>query len=241
MEFLSKPSSLSKESINDKLLQALYSFLAGKSLNTSKCYKQAIQAFIDELGGKPKNILMVDSFLITKYKETLLENNSISTVANRLSALSAMYQYLMRLGLINSNPVRLIDRDDLRVNPYEHAKKISVDQFNSILEIIPDTLIGVRDRAIFLMICINGLRRASIINLLGSDIEFMDGKVFFRTKLKGGKSDRKEMPLPIWNAVLLYLQMDGRVIENYTPIFLPTRDSGDYLLAYYGRNTNQLA
>jgi integrase len=115
------------------------------------------------------------------------------------------------------------------------SRKLSVEQFNDILKEIPYTLAGVRNRAIFMMICINGLRRSSVLNLKGSDIEYKGNKVFFRTILKGGKSVSKEIPKPVWEAIQCYLKADGREVDENTPIFMPTRNTGDFLLEYYGR------
>lgn len=173
--------------------------------------------------------------MVIAFKQKLLKSHSVATVANRLAALSALSTYLIRQGLTEKNPFTLIDRDDLKVNPYAQAKKISPEQFRSILAVIPGTLVGKRDRAIFLMICLSGLRRSSVLNLSGADIEFRESKVFFKTALKGGKFTTKEIPAPVWDAILGYLEADGREIGRDTPIFMPTRASGDYLLKFHGR------
>jgi integrase/recombinase XerC len=218
------------------VMAALYTFVNGKTVNTRRSYKKAIQAFIDFIGGNPENILKVEPIMVITFKQQLQKDHSTATVANRLAAMSALYTYLIRQGLTDRNPITLIDRDDLKVNAYERAKKIAPEEFRSILEVVPsDTLIGKRDRAIFLMICLSGLRRSSILNLKGSDIEIRGSKVFFKTSLKGGKFAVKEIPTPVWEAIQAYMTANGRDIEDDIPIFIPTRTSGDYLLKFYGR------
>jgi site-specific recombinase XerD len=220
----------------DGVMAALYTFINGKTVNTRRSYKKAIQGFIDFIGGNQENLMKVEPIMVIAYKQQLQKEHSTATVANRLAALSAMYTYLIRLSLTDKNPITLIDRDDLKVNAYERAKKIAPEQFREILAVVPtDTLIGKRDRAIFLMICLSGLRRSSILNLKGNDIEIRGLKVYFKTALKGGKFSSKELPFPVWEAIQDYLKADKREVAGNMPIFMPTRNSGDYLLKFHSR------
>jgi len=230
-----KTESLINNPIDDKLLKVLYSFISGKSYNTGFTYRIGIQQFIDFLGGDHNNILDVEPFTIIQFKKYLLQNHSISTTASRLSAVSSMYRYLIKNEMIDKNPVLMIDRGDLKVNPYERSKTLSMDQFNRILRCIPATEVGVRDRIIFQMIYISGLRRSVILNLTGSDIHFVNEKVFYRVKLKGGSFTTKELPTPIWKQIQNYLESENRKLKDDQCIFLPTKDCGDHLLRYHER------
>ena len=232
---VNKREQLINNPTDDKLLRVLYSFISGKSHNTGFTYRIGIQQFIDFLGGDHNRILEVEPFTIIQYKKYLLEDHSISTTASRISAVSSMYRYLVKNDMIDKNPVLLIDRGDLKVNPYERSKTLSMDQFNRILRSIPDTRSGFRDRIIFQMIYVSGVRRSVILNLTGKDINFINEKVFYRVKLKGGSFTTKELPSPIWYQIKTYLESENRSLKDEECIFLPTKDCGEYLLGYHNR------
>lgn len=226
---------VSSRSVEDPLLRGLYSFIAGKSHYTAMSYRTAIQLYIDFLGGDVHQILNADGFTVTRFKQQLQKQHSDATVGQRLSAISSMYRYLLKNGIAKINPVSLIERGDVKINPYEHARPISIDQFNDVLDIIPDTLSGKRDRAVFVMLYLSGLRRSAVLNLTGKDISFANGKVYFNIKLKGGGNAKKEMPQPVWVLIAEYLNACNRELKDDECIFLPTTDAGDILLAYHGR------
>lgn len=220
---------------DDELLRVLYSFISGKSKYTARNYRVSIQQFIDFLGGDHHHLLTVEPFTIINFKNQLLKNHKVSTVATRLASISSLYKYLLLNGIIETNPVLMIDRGDLKVNPYENSKTLNMEEFNTILRSIPESKSGIRDRIIFQMIYISGLRRSSILNLMGKDITFSEGQVFFKVKLKGGSHSKKELPKPLWDQIQYYLECDNRKLENDECIFLPSTDSGVNLLEYYGR------
>jgi site-specific recombinase XerD len=219
----------------DPLLRGLYAFVAGKSHYTGRSYKTAIQMYIDFLGGDVHAIESADAFVVTRFKQHLQKQYSDATVGQRLSAISSMYRYLVKQQIMDHNPVLLIERGDVKVNPYEHARTITIEQFNDILINIPDTVAGKRDQAIFMMLYLSGLRRSSVLNLTGKDIQFAHGKVFFKTRLKGGRSATKELPQPVWVLIEDYLNAAGRTLQDDEAVFLPTTDAGDILIAYHGR------
>jgi integrase/recombinase XerC len=226
---------VSTRNTEDTLLRGLYSFIAGKSHYTAMSYRTAIQLYINYLGGDVHQILTADGFAVTRFKQHLQKQHSDATVGQRLSAISSMYRYLLKNGIAESNPVSMIERGDVKINPYEHARPITIDQFNDILDMIPDSIPGIRDRAIFVMLYLSGLRRSSVLNLTGKDITFANGKVYFSIKLKGGGFTKKELPQPVWALISEYLQMCNRELKDDECIFLPSTDTGDILLAFHGR------
>ena len=236
MELIDYTQTIVSSSVaDDPLLRGLYSFIAGKTHYTAMSYRTAIQLYIDFLGGEVHQILTADGFTVTRFKQHLQKQYSDATVGHRLSAISSMYRYLLKNGVAETNPVSLIERGDVKINPYEHARPITIDQFNDILDIIPDSISGKRDRAIFTMLYLSGLRRSAVLNLTGKDITSANGKVYFKITLKGGGSAKKEMPLPVWILITEYLATCNRELKDDECIFLPSSDAGDILLAYHGR------
>jgi integrase/recombinase XerD len=155
-------------------------------------------------------------------------------VAQRLSAISSYYAYLVKQGLHDHNPVDAVGRNDLDVNPYERAHKLPLAAFRRILDVIPeDTEIGARDRALLLFYVLCARRRSEVVGLRAQDLRIEPGKVTYRARLKGGATKWKELPPPVWEAIRHYLALAGRDPEGSDPIFTPTTDAGQYLREYY--------
>jgi integrase len=57
--------------------------------------------------------------------------------------------------------------------------------------------------------------------------------VTYRARLKGGKTKWKELPPPEWTAILQYLHVSRRQLEDETPVFTATVNNGEYLRRYY--------
>ena len=94
------------------------------------------------------------------------------------------------------NPVTSVPREDLEVSPYERSRKIAKEDFQKILrQIDPSTVVGARDRAMFLFYVLCARRRAEVVNLRGGDIrQNGGGRMVYHVRLKGGKRTHKELP-----------------------------------------------
>jgi len=67
------------------------------------------------------------------------------TIGARFARLSNDFRFLNRMGLVASNPCDMVERP--RQSPVP-ARGYSADDVKQILDVVPDTLIGRRDRAI---------------------------------------------------------------------------------------------
>lgn len=109
----------------------------------------------------------------------------------------------------------------------------SIPEMERFFSVIPtDTVIGLRDRAIFLMYFWTARRRREILDLCYGDIQrgiVMDdsgpreGWIYhFRGKRRKSIDDIAELPLPAKEAIDRYLEASGRLatIERDDPLFL---------------------
>lgn len=225
----------------DPYRAALATWLQGKPDNTRRSYAAALRDFMAFTAGKhPRNVTPLD---VAGWKEHMKARGCAdSTVAQRLSALSSYYGHLQRpqadgQPLHAYNPVAGVDRADVEVSPYEHARKLSAGDFQRILATIPtDTEGGARDRALFLFYVLCARRRREVLNLRGADLraDTTGGKVVYRVRLKGGHVKWKELPPPVWAAIKHYLDLAGRTLTDDAPVFVASVESGQYLKAYYG-------
>ncbi len=102
------------------------------------------------------------------------------------------------MGLVSSNPCDLVERPRQSPAP---ARGYSADEVRRILEVVPDTIQGRRDRAILLVFILTGRRRSEVMDLKASDISIEDSTVFYSYRGKGGKRGRRELPRPAWEAI----------------------------------------
>lgn len=120
------------------------------------------------------------------------------TIAARIACLSSYFRFLIRMGLVTSNPCDLVERPRTSPSP---ARGYSADEVKRILDVVPDTVRGRRDRAILLVFILTGRRRSEVMSMTAGDIEIEDSTVFYRYRGKGGKKGRRELLRPAWEAI----------------------------------------
>ena len=110
------------------------------------------------------------------------------------------------------NPADDVDRPRWSAGPRPPATEL-----RRLLEVLPDTDGGRRDRAIIITAVMTGLRRVEVLGLTRARIED-DGEVaFYVTRVKGGKERRRELPCPALDAIASYWQARGRSLDELPP------------------------
>ncbi len=114
---------------------------------------------------------------------------SSKSLQRELSAIRSFYNYLLKKHIISSNPA-----NHIRAPKQERKlpKVLDVDQVFGILETIPDSLLEIRDLAMFELFYSSGLRLSELANLNIKDIDFTDHSLRVRYG-KGGK--QRELPI----------------------------------------------
>lgn len=125
---------------------------------------------------------MINSFKEVDYKLLRLYLNwmfnkkySSKTVSRNLSSLRTFFKYLLKIGIIKTNPMVLIS------NPKEEKKLpiyLNYKQIESILD-IPDknTVIGLRDACILELLYSTGIRVGELVNIQINDIDFSQNRI----------------------------------------------------------------
>jgi integrase/recombinase XerC len=105
------------------------------------------------------------------------------SVQRRLSATRGFFHYLMREGVLKSNPA-------VDIRAPKAAKRLpgtlDADQLNQLLDIPPDDALAVRDRAIMELFYSSGLRLSELVGLDTADLDLPDRTV--RVLGKGSKT-----------------------------------------------------
>jgi site-specific recombinase XerD len=139
---------------------------------------------------------------------------SATTVGARIACLSSFYRFTIRMGLLTGNPCDALERP--RSVP-SVARGYSADEVRLPLAVVPDTVRGRRDRAILLVLVLTGRRRAEVINFKAGDLSLEDGTCFYAYRGKGGKTGRRELPRPAYEAIRATLADCGKDLGSIDP------------------------
>src|ERR1035437_3352160 len=148
--------------------QALYAILVEKgnrsgSRRTVESYSRMLWPFFADLGKTPDRVKPADVlawvFGIGKSGRT----PSATTVGARIACMSSFYRFLIRMGMMVSNPCDAIERPRAIQSV---ARGYGANEVRQLLAVVPENPVaGRRDRAILLTLVLTGRRRAEVIGL----------------------------------------------------------------------------
>ena len=200
--------------------RALYAFLAEKerrsgSRRTVESYSRMLQDFFGRLGKTPDAVTSQDVFVYAHGIGRSGREPSSVTVAARAACVSSFYRFLMRMGSASANPCDVLERPKSMTGP---PRGLSGDEVRRLLEVIPATPAGLRDRAIVLTLVLTGRRRSEVLGLTAGDLSREGGVVYYTYRGKGGKRGRREMPRPAYEATVGALAAADKRLEEMSPV-----------------------
>jgi integrase/recombinase XerC len=199
--------------------QALYGFLVEKgnrsgSRRTVESYGRMLWPFFADLGKTPERVKPADVLAWVHGIGKSGRTPSATTVGARIACLSSFCRFLIRMGLVVSNPTDAVERPRSIQSP---ARGYSADEVRRLLAVVPDTVAGRRDRAILLTLVLTGRRRAEVIGLTAGDLSPEGDTVFYSYRGKGGKRGRRELPRPAYAAICTTLTDVGKELTTMVP------------------------
>ncbi len=197
--------------------QALYAFLVEKgnrsgSRRTVEGYSRMLWPFLN--GRTPDRVKPAEVLAYAHGIGLSGRTPSSATIGARIACLSSFYRFLIRMGLMTANPCDAVERPRTITAP---ARGLTADQVRRLIAVVPDTIAGRRDRAIFLTFILTGRRRAEVIGLRAGDISLEDDVAFYSYRGKGGKRGRRELPRPAYEALRATLADAGRDLGSMDP------------------------
>lgn len=156
-----------------------------------------------------------------------LETRSLapSSIRRKLSALSALFDYLCERNAVAGNPVDGVKRPAANGNEGS-TPALGEAQARLLLDAPPeDTLKGTRDRAILATLLYHGIRREELCNLRPKDMQSREGVPHFRVL---GKRDKiRFVPIHPLATRLIgeYLAMAGHAADLGGPLFRPVKNN----------------
>ena len=196
-------TTLSIKSLIDSFIESLFTE-KGFSDNTGRAYLQDLEEFLaffsKNRASVDKKKEDVDSLLIEDIDRLVIrgylgflhkKKNKKTSIARKLSALRSFFNFLVKRGVVSKNPA------DSVVTP-KTEKSIPVylpvdDMFRLLDSINTDTLLGIRNLAIFETFYSTGVRVSELSGMNTLDVDFSENMV--RVKGKGNK----ERIVPIGN------------------------------------------
>ncbi len=167
----------------------------GYSDQTIRAYRKDLESFFSFIAqsqavgeGRKKRARTVspsqiDGMRIRGYLGFLHRHNKKTTIARKLSAIRSFFRFLVKRGLISENPAELVltPKQDKTIPVY-----LSVDEMFRLLDSIQtDSLLGLRNRAIFETLYSSGIRVSELVGMNYSDVDFAAAVV--RVLGKGNK------------------------------------------------------
>lgn len=197
--------------------------------NTCRAYRNDLEDFIRFVAGSLEAeendfpLDEVDALTVRGYLARLHKKNRKSSIARKISALRTFFRYLVKHGVVGDSPIDtvLTPKQDKTIPVY-----LPVDDMFRLLDSIKtDTLLGLRNRAIFETLYSAGIR---ISELAGLNLSHLDpSQRVIRVLGKGGK----ERIVPVGAKAVEWIQLyrerlfreTGVPSENDGPLFLNNR------------------
>ncbi len=202
--------------------RAFYAFLAEKerrsgSRRTVEGYSRMLQYFFGRANKLPDQVTVQDVFAYAHGTGISGKNPSAITIAARIACLSSFYRFLIRMEIAQSNPCDKLQRPQVSPSP---PRGLSGDQVQKLLLVLPDSPVGLRDRAIILTPVLTGRRRAEVMGMKAGDISLESDVAYYTYRGKGGKHGRRELPRPAFEAIRTAMAAFGLELA-----VIPPRDS----------------
>lgn len=199
-----------------------------KSPRTREAYRRDVSQFLRFIGViSPTQLRAIDHRAVIAWEAHLREHERLqpTTVRRRLSALSSLFSHLVRFGSAELNPVREIKRPEINRRQGK-TLAFSRSQSRTILDAPdPNTLIGLRDRAILAVGLQVGFRRSEIANLRVRDLHQNRGFDALWVTRKRGKRDSVAINSQVARRIHDYLTVAGQADDLDGPLFRPVRSN----------------
>jgi integrase/recombinase XerD len=203
-----------------------------QNANTRRAYRNDVNEFMAFAGiRRPEEFRMVKrSHLIAWRKDLERRGLEATTIRRKLSALSALFDFLCESNAVPFNPADGVKRPNTGSNEGK-SPSLSDERAKLLLNAPPaETLKGIRDRAILSALLFHGLRRAELCSLAVGDIEERRGVLHFRVEGKGGKTRFIPVHPHTIQQVREYLAQAGHETESGSALFRPVKNPGSSVL-----------
>ncbi len=190
------------------------------SQRTCDIYADVLQSFVDFCDGSEDYATLLNVNAVRAYEVYLFDKRKLSprTVSQHLSVLSGFCRFLMKQGVLQSNPVHLVKRPKEEKRLPLFYKDASMESYFEGTKGDPEfgTYEQKLNRLIISMLASCGLRRAELISLNVGSVDL--SRQVLRVTGKGDKM--REIPLipSLCEEISLYLSAASSLMDDaYSP------------------------
>ena len=215
----------------DQFLQHL-KYERNVSAHTLRNYASDLDQFKEYLFKIEKRsdipVAEIDRLTIREWMAGLHNDHKKTSVARKLASLRTFFQFLVREGVLETNPAKLVATPRIERKLPNH---LSMEDAVRFIE-TPDTNtdLGRRDRAIIEFLYATGIRVGELVNINMQDIDFREKLV----RVTGKRRKQRIVPFgePALHALVHYLEETRPVFLNNCPA--AERDNNAVFLNYQG-------
>ena len=168
-------------------LKATEYMAAAKSTNTLTAYRRDWQDFEQFCTLAGLNSLPAAADTVVSYLTVLADTHKVSTLERRIASISQAHQAADLNSPTSDMKVRILMqgiRREKGTAPDCKAPAVTSD-IKAMVSTLPDSLLGIRDRALLLIGFAGGFRRSELVSLDAEDLEFKrEGLVIIIRKSK---------------------------------------------------------
>lgn len=202
------------------------------STHTLRNYSSDLEQFYEHLakiGALKIQVSEIDHLTIREWMASLHSLNKKKTsIARKLASLRTFFQFLVREGVLETNPAKLVATPRVERKLPTHLSMEDAVRFIETPDLNTD--LGKRDRAILEFLYATGVRVGELVNLNLKDIDYRERLV----RVTGKRKKQRILPFgePALQALLHYLETTRPIFLNNCP---PSqRDEDAVFLNYQG-------
>jgi site-specific recombinase XerD len=199
-----------------------------KSKRTRRAYKQDVEHFMRTLRIRSYDELrQVDHRAVIAWERIMreIDKAAASTIRRRLAALSSLMKHLTRHGHLSKNHVAEVERPAINREEGTTLAFSTADARKILDHPDPNTVEGLRDRAILSVGLQVGFRRAEIAALTVGDLHQNRGYDSLRITRKGGRRDGLAIHPQTAQRIRAYMDAAGHGSDLEGPLFRPLRNN----------------
>ena len=215
----------------------------GYSAHTCRAYRHDLEEFkrfIDEKQSSGKGGFMkagrfgvekIDGLHIREYLGYLYKKNKKVTIARKLSAIRSFLKFLVRQGVVTENPADFVStpKQEQLIPDY-----LSVDNMFRLLDFIKsETVLNLRNRAIFETLYSTGIRVSELAGINVFDVDFKAGLI--RVFGKGSKERMVPVGDKALKAINAYRDRLREESGSNRDAFAPEKNGPVFLNKNFGR------
>lgn len=160
------------------------------SEHTCLAYRKDLEQFLEFTGiNNAEDVREANARLIRAWMVHLVEDDYVATSVNRkLSALRTYFKWLMKEGIVETNPVARVNGPKVskRLPSFAQKKELTPEKIDPMFT---DDFDGVRDRLIFEMLYQTGIRSSELVGL--EDVNVQSDRI----KVLGKRNKERIIPI----------------------------------------------